>query len=230
MCGENIVKNRRLFEKRGSLPRMRGKPATLNLLAGGTGITPAHAGKTYPAGRQGLSVSDHLRACGENAHQLNRCRTKDGSPPRMRGKPFLVGIEIQPLRITPAHAGKTPFSCSCRSLCADHPRACGENEKHGLDVQCLCGSPPRMRGKHARHAHPVALPRITPAHAGKTLMCAPFMWRCADHPRACGENLTATLALFLPDGSPPRMRGKLRAVRAAVVLRRITPAHAGKTR
>ena len=25
---------------------MRGKPATLNLLAGGTGITPAHAGKT----------------------------------------------------------------------------------------------------------------------------------------------------------------------------------------
>ena len=66
-----------------------------------------------------------------------------------------------------------------------------------------------MRGKRKFHQKILAVGRITPAHAGKTPEhCVPTVegW---DHPRACGENLDATMSYDTAPG--------------------ITPAHAGKT-
>ena len=72
--------------------------------------------------------------------------------------------------------------------------------------------------------------RITPAHAGKTLNLPIQMTNAQDHPRACGENYKTFRELFGRRGSPPRMRGKPHEEITSCYAKRITPAHAGKTR
>ena len=147
----------------------------------------------------------------------------------MRGKLELLEVLIPHVRITPAHAGKTsvrPFTGLCT---ADHPRACGENEKVHDIARERVGSPPRMRGKPGRALAGLRHPRITPAHAGKTTAAFSRQPPASDHPRACGENEHTGLILLPHHGSPPRMRGKLYSRTRKPFWRRITPAHAGKT-
>ena len=87
-----------------------------------------------------------------------------------------------------------------------------------------------MRGK-LDGTHPKRLSgRITPADAGKTMENGDRSHRLEDHPRACGENVSIFYNCNVSKGSPPRMRGKLYFVNAETKERRITPAHAGKTR
>ena len=86
-----------------------------------------------------------------------------------------------------------------------------------------------MRGKRLLDGLDVGAHRIIPAHAGQTTGSAPAITRDADHPRACGANLSLQLAEDIPDGSSPRMRGKRRVWFAMVGRCRIIPAHAGQT-
>ena len=86
----------------------------------------------------------------------------------MRGKLVKPPYFTPFLRITPAHAGKTASTSTISTKTADHPRACGENEKVQRVLLPLLGSPPRMRGKRLREHIDREIPRITPAHAGKT--------------------------------------------------------------
>ena len=93
--------------------------------------------------------------------------------------------------------------------------------------------------------------RITPAGAGKTSQPALRHAFSQDHPRRCGENYKQSLTRCRRLGSPPQVRGKLRAVHRDFVAvedhprrcgencadvpvqtgaKRITPAGAGKTR
>ena len=132
-----------------------------------------------------------------------------GSPPRMRGKELLPGHYL-------------PGS-------GDHPRACGEKHKRGPLDHDLLGSPPRMRGKVWWAVQQLRSLGITPAHAGKSSSCSWCSIWCEDHPRACGEKKQVATLLCATPGSPPRMRGKAQPGRENVQLRRITPAHAGKS-
>ena len=92
-----------------------------------------------------------------------------GSPPHLRGKQANASNIFDLLRITPAPAGKTALSRSCRSSGADHPRTCGENcDRRWIDTQTM-GSPPHLRGKLAADGSMTTLSRITPAPAGKTV-------------------------------------------------------------
>ena len=68
-----------------------------------------------------------------------------------------------------------------------------------------------------------------PARAGKTHSLTPPCLSAPDHPRACGENSDVASVGDLNAGSPPRVRGKLEAVRLHRLVGRITPARAGKT-
>ena len=126
----------------------------------------------------------------------------------MRGKPLYRLDHLEDARITPAHAGKTLLSLSALMRDADHPRACGENRYKCYEDKVPIGSPPRMRGKHSIDSAVLKLLRITPAHAGKTLLRRINALVKADHPRACGENLSNDSKVVLASGSPPRMRGK----------------------
>ena len=147
---------------------MRGKPASSTMRFALARITPADAGKTTTSsGVSGVST-DHPRGCGENRTR-NRVRFFfPGSPPRMRGKPFLTILGKLGTRITPADAGKTSCSGGLPLQAGDHPRGCGENFRCGALRLLLVGSPPRMRGKLLGGFVCKLVNRITPADAGKT--------------------------------------------------------------
>ena len=147
----------------------------------------------------------------------------------MRGKLAENTGKSNEERITPAHAGKTDCVLPVKLLHRDHPRACGENWRIPRHLNSHDGSPPRMRGKQIGIQYTSVARRITPAHAGKTNIFIVIKYQHADHPRACGENADLSNPNIMTEGSPPRMRGKPCFEDADRAVRRITPAHAGKT-
>ena len=106
-CGENRKKYCKQRKLKGSPPRMRGKRSLSADSTFSTRITPADAGKTYPAQQKHQSIRDHPRGCGENDDIQPEFPNVTGSPPRMRGKLKDVIIEPVEIGITPADAGKT---------------------------------------------------------------------------------------------------------------------------
>ena len=228
-CGENADGRHVAPTSCGSPPRMRGKQPPKQDTARASRITPAHAGKTCPPLCYIYSIADHPRACGENRGSLTTEYGLDGSPPRMRGKLTVAAWPRSITRITPAHAGKTASARLFSAAATDHPRACGENRSVVKPPCFTPGSPPRMRGKRAAAAVRLVGERITPAHAGKTLLTQTFLPDTTDHPRACGENADGRHVAPTSCGSPPRMRGKLQCASQRNPASRITPAHAGKT-
>ena len=74
----------------------------------------------------------------------------EGSPPRMRGKRTVMGVDDAGRRITPADAGKTEYRLQQQNILWDHPRGCGENIYCRIEGEDAAGSPPRMRGKLGR--------------------------------------------------------------------------------
>ena len=148
----------------------------------------------------------------------------------MRGKPAYTGADREAVRITPADAGKTRISSSRSGASEDHPRGCGENGKSSCESFRFTGSPPRMRGKLSQFADLIGWLRITPADAGKTFLLFGMCRLSSDHPRACGENAGNIKLISIPDGSPPRMRGKQLSAGSPAQPLWITPADAGKTR
>ena len=89
----------------------------------------------------------------------------------MRGKDLIDALVRRDLGITPACAGKR-FSCkSGEKQVGDHPRVCGEKETLENDLQNAVGSPPRVRGKAISNGRLKDPDGITPAYAGKSLLC-----------------------------------------------------------
>ena len=86
-----------------------------------------------------------------------------------------------------------------------------------------------MRGKHRQRTDLLLLCRITPADAGKTMVCTCGQTATEDHPRGCGENSRRSKKNRRQLGSPPRMRGKRLISYGGIIKTRITPADAGKT-
>ena len=105
----------------------------------------------------------------------------------MRGKANGRKSQAKRRRITPACAGKSWLSLVVLYLDRDHPRLCGEKDKHGSRLHALPGSPPPVRGKVVHATLPIARDRITPACAGKRLHFLPPLDLIKDHPRLCGE-------------------------------------------
>ena len=167
---------------------MRGKvylPAYVFII---WGITPAYAGKRTWDFNERLFRRDHPRVCGEKNACWGVPQTPLGSPPRMRGKGLLQVFIPEPLRITPACAGKRRTGPAVRDRSWDHPRVCGEKPTSYCLPRHIMGSPPRMRGKEHVRLRQQHSPRITPAYAGKSRpppenAAGTF---CAPHPDASG--------------------------------------------
>ena len=148
----------------------------------------------------------------------------------MRGKVLLGTLYRLPVRITPAHAGKSASRCSFGIDSRDHPRTCGEKMLPEGDPGWCFGSPPHMRGKATVRDCDMILVRITPAHAGKSHFATSFHLNRRDHPRTCGEKLYRFWTFSETKGSPPHMRGKGNGRKSFAGKQGITPAHAGKSR
>ena len=111
----------------------------------------------------------------------------------------------------------------------DHPRLCGEKLKPRRRILTNQGSPPPMRGKVSSIMKRAWEIGITPAYAGKSLLCQDVCWRSEDHPRLCGEKIDANSVRDCGGGSPPPMRGKAQKQACESFNDRITPAYAGKS-
>ena len=149
VCGENILPWQVRIWNSGSPPRVRGKlfkPLYAVLLLW---ITPACAGKTCLPWRQDRPSWDHPRVCGENYKGRHRFGSFQGSPPRVRGKPWVNPLVTDVSGITPACAGKTVRQDLDHPEAWDHPRVCGENRSSRVSRSRSKGSPPRVRGKRS---------------------------------------------------------------------------------
>ena len=167
--------------------------------------------------------------CGENGLNSISLPRSSGSPPRVRGKPFLHTSAHTKGRITPACAGKTRILAVPSHSSQDHPRVCGENNRGAAAFTLEVGSPPRVRGKRGQPFGIFKVKGITPACAGKTTETNFTIIDGWDHPRVCGENLSLQVHSKITRGSPPRVRGKLGSFDEITFSTRITPACAGKT-
>ena len=167
VCGEKKRVSVTACALLGSPPRMRGKAMALRHGATATRITPAHAGKRRDTHRYDTRFRDHPRTCGEKGLIPLVVSPGPKSPPHMRGKGGVFGLEGFVRGITPAYAGKSLQSGYRRHRSRDHPRVCGEKLAIMPPMTTYIGSPPRMRGKASSSAAPSRLAGITPAHAGK---------------------------------------------------------------
>ena len=208
---------------------MRGKRCRESCRPRPRRLIPAHAGKTVIARSKSSGRGAHPRACGENLIWNSTHTQSPGSSPRMRGKRFCPGSQLRLCRLIPAHAGKTVMLMSTILNMRAHPRACGENRLCPHKTEFLPGSSPRMRGKQSGRVRAAVQQRLIPAHAGKTQPRPASRYRLWAHPRACGENDEWKHPIAGLSGSSPRMRGKLSDASEDGSIRRLIPAHAGKT-
>ena len=109
--------------------------------------------------------------------------------------------------IIPADAGSTTHFQIYSYIPPDHPRGCGEHSGDQTDTAKVTGSSPRMRGAPCGIDNFPTLTRIIPADAGSTRQHGLLRRMAEDHPRGCGEHLTADGSHVRVRGSSPRMRG-----------------------
>ena len=168
--GEKTMNNAAGAVKKGSPPHTRGKGAVLSGNAFGNRITPAHAGKRVVHAKNAPRAGDHPRTRGEKLITFRRFCLGRGSPPHTRGKAMKNGASKENARITPAHAGKSPYLIKQIVGNKDHPRTRGEKVDNIRAFNGSVGSPPHTRGKVLRDASAHSWIRITPAHAGKRIL------------------------------------------------------------
>ena len=133
-----------------------------------------------------------------------------GSSPLTRGKLLRRRGRFAPLRLIPAHAGKTSRPCSAPAAGAAHPRSRGENPAPRPTRATSPGSSPLTRGKPLRKQRTCLLVGLIPAHAGKTTSTTVADTDRPAHPRSRGENPKSPSNSLLDPGSSPLTRGKPR--------------------
>ena len=105
--GENAPPKNRRRSRRGSSPRIRGKPVQKQLKVNAEGLIPAHTGKTRELSQKGDASRAHPRAYGENTALFSPLSRRLGSSPRIRGKPSSSSQSPAKEGLIPAHTGKT---------------------------------------------------------------------------------------------------------------------------
>ena len=111
----------------GSSPLTRGKLFYHGSFLFSPGLIPAHAGKTFEPGGQGLATQAHPRSRGENRVVVRVLAALAGSSPLTRGKHLRVRYPAAQDGLIPAHAGKTALLRRAPLSAAAHPRSRGEN-------------------------------------------------------------------------------------------------------
>ena len=190
VCGENMCETSKMLVFYGTSPRMRGKLNTAFRNASGLRNIPAYAGKTRTTQLSSWVRTEHPRVCGENSTPAGE-KPPRGTSPRMRGKLGKNTDQEIATRNIPAYAGKTWTIDDLLFYGAEHPRVCGENYTYFFGLTPKFGTSPRMRGKPFSGAKLADTKRNIPAYAGKTYRPHRSGPGSAEHPRVCGENVSA---------------------------------------
>ena len=152
-----------------------------------------------------------------------------GSSPLTRGKLLALILLTERKGLIPAHAGKTFSDGTMRHVYRAHPRSRGENSMILFSLIGDRGSSPLTRGKPVKRWNAGRIPRLIPAHAGKTELIPTNCQHGKAHPRSRGENSIPTGGTMRQRGSSPLTRGKPREAGTEKVRQGLIPAHAGKT-
>ena len=187
--GENLLPRALMHSPWGSSPLTRGKREGRRLCPHGCGLIPAHAGKTSASRAPGTAPRAHPRSRGENRYEVEHNGGQPGSSPLTRGKPSVKGAKAVMAGLIPAHAGKTFRRQDQRRVPEAHPRSRGENALSMSFRIPIVGSSPLTRGKHPLGSLTPGLPRLIPAHAGKTRAREGRHAHYRAHPRSRGENV-----------------------------------------
>ena len=179
--------------------------------------------------RASFAHRDHPHPCGEKLLRLLRGLCVAGSPPPMWGKVGESAQNLNPLRITPTHVGKSYVLRVVQPDSEDHPHPCGEKSAATAETEGDIGSPPPMWGKVDTTQNKLTAFRITPTHVGKSLSIKMKKATAWDHPHPCGEKSPGRLGIYHRIGSPPPMWGKAIVKQQPQGISRITPTHVGKS-
>ena len=177
-----------ILTRSGSSPLTRGKLALLAQLKPGSGLIPAHAGKTHTSRAPVTSSRAHPRSRGENKNPNSRGHPLSGSSPLTRGKPCRAPRRGCCPGLIPAHAGKTSATMPSHRRRRAHPRSRGENWMSWGSSRPTPGSSPLTRGKRYQRCPTARDPGLIPAHAGKTSTTQASTLTARAHPRSRGEN------------------------------------------
>ena len=211
-------------------PRSRGENGRIEVTdRAAPGSSPLTRGKHNHQSPVPHQAAAHPRSRGENGKGVNIAQPRLGSSPLTRGKPLAALITAANSGLIPAHAGKTSVGHCAIGCHWAHPRSRGENRVAVYEVTQTGGSSPLTRGKLSLAMHISSIPRLIPAHAGKTTLTASPRGSATAHPRSRGENDATNKFADTLRGSSPLTRGKpmssLRWRRPCGLI----PAHAGKT-
>ena len=187
MCGEHITRILQHAVRTGSSPHVRGALEVFVGARNGSGIIPACAGSTSHMLLSFRCGWDHPRMCGEHAEAVTGSMRPPGSSPHVRGAPRERLHQRQDHGIIPACAGSTPSPLP--------------------GMTRYRGSSPHVRGALFGGRIVDAEVGIIPACAGSTLQVARIVIGTRDHPRMCGEHITATEDDHIIPGSSPHVRG-----------------------
>ena len=193
-------------------------------------ITPACAGTTQPVKLRTQCLRDHPRLCGNDSSCFTFSCARLGSPPLVRERLHSYRNNFVLLRITPACAGTTYIALAVSFVIWDHPRLCGNDQRHTRDRHLAAGSPPLVRERLSLADAGISFDRITPACAGTTRCKATpaACWR--DHPRLGGNDFLFVHFFLLHLGSPPFVGKRPRLSKRTGYYLRITPACGVTTR
>ena len=172
----------------GSPPLTRGPLANPPSASVGEGITPAHAGTTAVIVGGVSDLEDHPRSRGDHCDEYSPIGRPFGSPPLTRGPRRSPARGYDKIRITPAHAGTTKGLLPVLKSSRDHPRSRGDHSVGQVEHGGRRGSPPLTRGPLKNGTTIPADKRITPAHAGTTVVFVASGKVYRDHPRSRGDH------------------------------------------
>ena len=186
--GENVAGGSWRRRPAGSSPLTRGKLRQAQVLQGGRGLIPTHAGKTRSTPAPGTGTRAHPHSRGENRAEIADLQTRAGSSPLTRGKPNVRPVERVGGRLIPTHAGKTSERTEYLKRGRAHPHSRGENHSPRELALHTAGSSPLTRGKRQPARLHVRVGGLIPTHAGKTASAPPSAWTTWAHPHSRGEN------------------------------------------
>ncbi len=152
-----------------------------------------------------------------------------GSPPRVWGRHNPPLLPVSTRRFTPTRVGKTSCALSIFFVSPVHPHACGEDARRMSGGFPAIGSPPRVWGRLTLVFVLFSIFRFTPTRVGKTCLATLPALPSSVHPHACGEDTLIFESGGAWSGSPPRVWGRLLALRTRMTPLRFTPTRVGKT-
>ena len=150
-------------------PLARGRLEDRKTLGAASGNTPACAGKTRAKPSTRSMSRKHPRLRGEDEHASRGNAPRLETPPLARGRRILQILVAEPLRNTPACAGKTRISTAKLPSDRKHPRLRGEDPPASAGIRPFEETPPLARGRQWLKAQAEEDAGNTPACAGKTL-------------------------------------------------------------